>query len=1061
MERFIQLLGKFTIEDENGPSALLKHTKGCALLAYLVVNRQPQPREQIADLLWESSSTEQSLRNLRVLLTRIRPWLPELLITRTTLTFRPGATTTVDLPPLLDTFYRNDVEKYDVKRVEHVLPLYRGEFLADFYVPNAPNFTQWLLSTREWLHRQTLDAYAHLCGHYARQKQWELGIDAARRWLVVEPIDERAYRCLMRHLAAAGQLTEAIQQYKTCREQLLHELDTEPEPATVELAEALFQQQARAGNLSPPAIQLPPHRQRSEPGPLPPTSFIPFHRNDKFIGREGTLLHLAELLLPRPEHRVAECKRAVLITGMGGLGKTQLAVEFAYRYGRYFPGGVYWLSFAKAEYVAEEVARIGGERSMGLYSETEHLSLADQVGRVQKAWQAPVPRLLIFDNCEDEMLLSDWLPVTGGSRVLVTSRRGEWSHPRGIVTAPLTVLSVAESVTLLRHHEPKVNAEEGAEIAAELGYLPLALHLAGGFLRRYAGIRPDQYLSQLRTTGLLQHPSLQGRGAGTSPTGHELNVARTFALSLEQLDPRDDVDVMAKQALACAACFAPGEPIPQGLLRLAASHIHAADQGANPAWDLLASLLPDDGLARLVTLGILEAKGSETVVLHRLLAAFTSEVLMSALQMRAAQQAVENTIAQKLATHFDSYGPMSILPFSAAHLRRITDTALEQQMPIAAELAILLGRHLMSIANSVESERYLKRAFSAAQTAGVLADQVKALHALSSTQENLGHYEDALHSAQQAIDRLETAGIDDAEALSEAFFHTGKAHFRLVNAEAALDAATQGYQLAKSAGLSNKIARNLSLMGVINYYLLERYKVAAGQLEESLIHYRAVGDLAAQAAMLNNMGDSARLQGDYAQAIQWYEEALDISSTIQDHNGQRVVLNNLCGAQVSLGKFATTTAVLEDLIAQTHADWYGLSEAFRFLSEAYLGLGEIDRALSRAQQALKHVQDGNMLERGRSWRVLGRIAAQTGQPVQAYAGQDDRYDAPACFERGMEQFDMLNLARDRAVTLWYWAQYEQTWGDPALGDTMQQKAREIFKQKDLALLAAHMERERL
>ncbi len=102
-------------------------------------------------------------------------------------------------------------------------------------------------------------------------------------------------------------------------------------------------------------------------------------------------------------------------------------MEFCYRYGRYFPGGVFWLNFDEAENVAEEVAAVGSERGLGLFRETEKLTLTDQIGRVQRAWQEPVPRLLVFDNCEDEALLGRWLPVTGGCRVLLTCRQSEWA----------------------------------------------------------------------------------------------------------------------------------------------------------------------------------------------------------------------------------------------------------------------------------------------------------------------------------------------------------------------------------------------------------------------------------------------------------------------------------------------------------------------------------------------------------------------------------------------------------------------------------------------------------
>ncbi len=107
-----------------------------------------------------------------------------------------------------------------------------------------------------------------------------------------------------------------------------------------------------------------------------------------------------------------------------------------------------------------------------------------------------------------------------------------------------------------------------AQIAAALGDLPLALHLAGSYLHSYPYDpfgQPQQYLADLLAEGLA-HPSLEGDGTDYSPTAHDQHVGRTFALSWRRLDEQDETDRLAVALLARAACLAPGEPIPRALL---------------------------------------------------------------------------------------------------------------------------------------------------------------------------------------------------------------------------------------------------------------------------------------------------------------------------------------------------------------------------------------------------------------------------------------------------------------------------------------------------------------
>ena len=305
-----------------------------------------------------------------------------------------------------------------------------------------------------------------------------------------------------------------------------------------------------------------------DPAPLPPGSRMPLRRNPLFVGREADLRALATAL---KGGETAAIGQTAAISGLGGMGKTQLASEFVHRYGQFFAGGVFWLSFADPAAVPTEVAACGGPGALALHPEFHTLPLADQVQLVQAAWQSPLPRLLVFDNCEDEALLAQWRPPHGGCRVLVTSRRAQWEASLGVQRCPWASSDgtrVSRCCATIARTSSADDTDLEA-IAAELGDLPLALHLAGSFLARYRqAITPTAYLAQLRQPDLLAHRSLQGwkLTRELSPTQHEQHVARTFALSYDRLDPADPTDASALALLARAAHFAPGQPIPRDLL---------------------------------------------------------------------------------------------------------------------------------------------------------------------------------------------------------------------------------------------------------------------------------------------------------------------------------------------------------------------------------------------------------------------------------------------------------------------------------------------------------------
>lgn len=388
----------------------------------------------------------------------------------------------------------------------------------------------------------------------------------------------------------------------------------------------------------------------------------------------------------------------VVVSGIGGVGKTQLAAEFAHRYGRFFAGGVYWLDLSDPASIREEVAACGGTEGMDLRPDFHALPLDDRVAAVLGEWQGDLPRLLLLDDCADGPALAGIRPSAGGCRVLVTSR-GPISDPAlGVGTFGLEPLGRGASVELLRAYHGGAEDEKLGEIAAELGDLPLALDLAGRYLRSY---RHDtdalRYLRELKSDEVLGHPSLlEPDEHEVSPTGHDMSVARTFVVSYRRLDGGDETDRLAIRLLARAARFSPGEPIDR---RLLLSAVDATEEG--PTTSQLHER--ERALQRLVRLGLVSESEAGPVRMHKLVAASARLELGD----DGAQADVERAAAFHALEAVRSGQPVRLEPLMP-HLRHVVGSALARGEEPAYPARFAMGHALRARGQPAEAVPHLR-----------------------------------------------------------------------------------------------------------------------------------------------------------------------------------------------------------------------------------------------------------------------------------------------------------------------------------------------------------------
>ncbi len=238
----VHTLGRLELTLNDVPLPPRTSRKAEALLVYLACTGIVQPREHLADLLYEERSQDQSLADLRVTLNRLgKDLAPYLTITRRTIALRPG-TYWLDVSEL-ESAFRNlkaiHSQPSDFARLapslEAALMLYKGDFLAGFHIREAINFEQWVLTEQSRFQVHLAGLLDYLSDGFLTQGQHRAGISYAARLVQLDALSEDAQRRLMRLLAYSGQRGAALAQYESCRRVLTSELNISPEPETTML----------------------------------------------------------------------------------------------------------------------------------------------------------------------------------------------------------------------------------------------------------------------------------------------------------------------------------------------------------------------------------------------------------------------------------------------------------------------------------------------------------------------------------------------------------------------------------------------------------------------------------------------------------------------------------------------------------------------------------------------------------------------------------------------------------------------------------------------------------
>jgi len=695
---------------------------------------------------------------------------------------------------------------------------------------------------------------------------------------------------------------------------------------------------------APPYIPPPPPDPDVLPEPcrLPPGSRITFHRNALFTDREGALKTLARALL---YDKIPSALVTQAIEGMGGVGKTELAIEFVHRYGSFFYG-VHWLNAARPEAIDTEVAACGAVMGLPNWPSQQ----PDQIARTLAEWQRDGPRIVVLDNLEDVAVAREWLDRLSGAplRLLITARRPDWPPDLGLAQLSLGVFVPQDSRAFLRRYvlEKQATDADLDKLAERLGHLPLALELAGRYLYGHPHFSVSKYLEKLKN--VWNHPSMAGwREDLGCHTLHDLNLAATFAVSWKGV-----TDKHACRLFLLAGFCASDQPIPYKLLKKASGLDYEAC---------------DSALAILIGRGLLERKdNSNDLIIHCLLAEYACSI--------PSQE--RTSLLPSLACALDDLAHKAIetgLPanFSLlrSHVEKVAIAAENAGLKEAMSLWDSLGSHLKAIADYEDARKACEHALALAkQFYGPDGHQVAARFSnLGEVLRDLGSLVGALDCFERALaidrsvfdpnhptiaDHLHNKGcmlkdMGKLQEAREAFEQAVDCSQRALDADETLDPKRSNRaRYLHSLGWALKDLGDLTGAQDCFNRSLEIDEVAFGSDDPGIVH-----DLSSLGWVLKDLGDGTGARAAFKRALRIDENAFGPNhpNVVRDLRGLGWLHRDWDDRKNEHEVFARVLAICQAVYGEKNAH---VATACNDLGTALLDLGDLAGAQASFEQAL-------------------------------------------------------------------------------------------------------------
>jgi tetratricopeptide (TPR) repeat protein len=720
---------------------------------------------------------------------------------------------------------------------------------------------------------------------------------------------------------------------------------------------------------------------------------VSYRRNPFFTGREEVLSQVYNAL---NTNKAAALTQAQAISGLGGIGKTQIAIEYAYRYHANYQS-ILWVTASSRDTLIADFVMLAALLDLP----EQHEKDQDIVVRAMKRWLSTHKGwLLILDNVDDLEMVVEFLPMQGEGNVLLTTRL----QALGTIAQSIEVekMELEEGVTfLLRRAKafppdvPLNRSEQECFSLAEavvtaLDGLPLALDQAGAYIEETrCGF--SAYLDLYRT-----HRKDLLLRRGRFPADHPESVAATWSLSFQQVEM---VSSAAADLLHLLAFLSP-EAIPEEIITDG-----AADLGSTLGLVASDPLQIDAAIELLLRYSLLRRNPeAKFLSIHRLVQAVIKDGMDKDLQRTWAERAIHaisKAFPEVERSTWDQcrrFLPHALI--SAVYLEEY-----DLAFPEAADLLNKAATYLIVQAQYVQAEPLLKRAQAIREKVLVSAhpDTARTLNDLGALYLTQGIYKQAKPHLQQALDiRQKKLGLDHPDTATS--LHNLA---ELYNAEGNYLLAEEFYQSAlhiRQQVLKHShpdIAQSLNKLAEL-YTVQAKFSDAETLYKQALeIQEQALGHYHPDVAKThNNMALLYRHKGEYSQAEQFYKKALSIQKQIlgTDHPDVAQTLNNMARLYRAQGEYVKAEpyyreaqVIRQKVFGPDHPQ----------VAESYYSLAKLYHSQGKYRQAEEFIKQSLEIQEQQLGRNHPTIAPTLGMLARIYQGQGKQTKAEELYQRAV------------------------------------------------------------